>query len=152
MSKPEPDCPAGDHTVPIVHSKDNPLLRWARHTQTGSLTSGDSPECINSGMLWLEPHDCAGMYYLNGEPGDLWICPHCLVLWVAKSAGPLDILWEKVNLPPSHQPTDVFTTIFGHSDPEGERSEHRFRVCSCGDAFTPSHEEMSRRLNKQLNA
>lgn len=48
----EPRCPGCGWVIPIVHSNTNPQQRWARHTQTGSLTSGDSPECVNSGMLF----------------------------------------------------------------------------------------------------
>lgn len=49
---PEPTCPVCLFVVPICTSNTQPGLHWARHTILGELTSGDSPECRNSGQPW----------------------------------------------------------------------------------------------------
>lgn len=77
----EPDCPDCGHVVPIVHSDNNPQERWARHTLTGNLTSGDAPECDNSGKPWTGPTcpecGCPGEYGLNTRTWSFDRCPRC---------------------------------------------------------------------------
>ncbi|MFV8176922.1 hypothetical protein [Mycolicibacterium peregrinum] len=77
----EPSCPDCGHTVPICHTSGNEDWHWARHTQTGNLTSGDSPECDNSGKPWTGSTcpECGlpGDYGLNTTTWSFDRCPRC---------------------------------------------------------------------------
>ena len=49
----------------------------------------------------------------------------------------------------SHHPTGEYTTIYGTSLEDGIRSEHRFELCSCGEALTPVHKDEVRRIAEE---
>lgn len=75
----EPACPDCRNKVPICTSSMRGGWHWPRHTLTGNLTSGDAPECENSGKPWTGPVcpecGCPGEYGFNTSTFDR--CPQC---------------------------------------------------------------------------